>query len=184
VNLSELVRRPDLEAGARVPGPAIRVFLGVLGVLLTLVAYGSSGWLGVGIMLSVIAAVAPEYLCAWLLILFLAVGELAHHAGFRWQLLVLLAGVQLLHILGMLALELPWRSWIQPGVFARPLRLFVAVQVPSQALAVAALLLLAPNSHGHRPLTLAAFALIGAAALAGLALLLLRSEHPRPDSQI
>ena len=54
----------------------------------------------------------PRTLLAWVLILYLAIGRLAHHASLSWQFLVLLAGVHLLHILGMLALELPWRSWV------------------------------------------------------------------------
>jgi hypothetical protein len=47
-------------------------------------------------------------------------------------------------------------------------------------LAVPALLLLAPRHAGHRPLTVAAFAAIGAVALAGLALVL---SSPRHDAE-
>ena len=77
-------------------------------------------------------------------------------------------------MLASLSLELPWRSWIQPAVFVSPLRRFVLIQVPTQLLAVVALLLLAPSHSGHRPLTVAAFAVVGAAALAGLAVLFIR----------
>jgi hypothetical protein len=76
----------------------------------------------------------------------------------------------------MLTLELPRRSWLQPGVFLAPLRRFVAIQVPVQALAVVALLALAPSPSGHRPLHAGAFAVVGAVALAGLALVLLRAR--------
>jgi hypothetical protein len=65
-------------------------------------------------------------------------------------------------------------------VFVAPLRRFLIVQVPTQLLAVVALLLLAPSPDGHRPLTVAGFAVIGAAALAGLALLL---TGPRVDER-
>jgi hypothetical protein len=107
------------------------------------------------------------------LIVFLALGELSHPAALSWQLLVLLAGVHLLHVLATLALGLPWRSWIHPSAFTRPLLRFVSIQIPVQLLAVVTLLLLAPTAHGHRPLTVAEFTLVGAAALAGLTLILL-----------
>ena len=113
MNLGELVPPPDLPAaGARVPGVAVRLVLAGAGVLLTLVVYGSSGWLAVGIIFSLLAAWAPEYLLAWVLIVFLALGQLSRPAALSWQLLVLLAGVHLLHVLATLALGLPWRSWI------------------------------------------------------------------------
>ena len=177
MSLRDRARPPDLPAAdARVPGIAARVMLAIVGVLVSLVAYGSSGWSVVGILLSLSAAWAPRNLLAWVLIVFLALGELSRHAALTWQFLVLLAGVHLLHVLGLLTLELPWRGWVQPAVFARPLLRFIAIQIPAQLLAVVALLALAPNAHGHRPVTVAAFTVIGAAALAGLTLLLLRAR--------
>jgi hypothetical protein len=174
MNLGELVPPPDLPAaGARVPGVAVRLVLAGAGVLLTLVVYGSSGWLAVGIIFSLLAAWAPEYLLAWVLIVFLALGQLSRPAALSWQLLVLLAGVHLLHVLATLALGLPWRSWIAPSVFTRPLLRFFAIQIPAQLLAVVTLVLLAPNAHGHRPLAVAEFTVVGAAALAGLTVMLL-----------
>jgi hypothetical protein len=160
-------------AGARIPGLTVRVALASVGILLTLLVYWGSGWVTVGVIFSLLAAWAPEYLLSWMVIVFLGLGELARPAGLTWQLLVLIAGVHLLHLLGMLALALPWRSWLQPRLFARPLRRFVAIQIPVQLLAVATLLLLAPNAHGRRPLTAGAVTILGAVALAALALLLL-----------
>lgn len=164
----------DLPAAhARIPGFAVRAVFVIAGVLLSLVEYRPTGWLAVGIVLSVAAAWSPQSLLGWVLILFLAAGQLAHHAGLGWRFLVLVAGLHLLHVLGMLMLELPWRSWVQPAVFMGPLLRFLTIQVIAQPLAVAALLLLAPGDHGHRPVSVPEFALIGAAAFAGLALLLL-----------
>jgi hypothetical protein len=161
-------------AGARIPGVAVRAAFAITGALLALVDYGPNGWLAFAIVLSVAAAVAPETLIGWLVILFLMAGQLARHADLTWRFLVLLAGLHLLHVLASLALELPWRSWIQPAVFVPPLRRFVLIQIPTQLLAVCALLLLAPNHDGHRPLTVAAFAVVGAAALGGLTLVFVR----------
>jgi hypothetical protein len=159
-------------AGARVPALAVATVFVIAGVLLSIVDYGFTGWLAVGIVLSVAAACFPRHLLAWVLTLFLAAGRLAHHASLSWQFLVVLAGVHLLHVLGMLTLELPRRSWVQPQLFVAPLRRFLVIQVPTQLLAVVALLLLAPNRDGHRPLNIAEFGVVGALALAGLALLL------------
>lgn len=175
MNLSELRPPSDLPApDARIPALTVRAALATVGILLTLLVYGTSGWLTVGVLFSLLAAWAPEYLLSWAMIVFLALGELARSAGLTWQLLVLIAGVHLLHLLGMLTLALPWRSLLQPRVFTRPLLRFVVIQIPVQALAVVALLLLAPNAHGRRPVTVGAFSIVGAVALAGLALLLFR----------
>lgn len=180
MKLADLAPPSDLPVvGARIPAVAIRVVLALVGVLLTLVDYGASGWLAVGILISIGAALAPQHVLGWLLILFLGLGQLGHHAQLSVRLLVLLAGVHLLYVLAMLTLELPWRSWIQPAVFVAPLRRFIAIQIPTQLLAVVALLLLAPNHNGHRPLNAAVFAVVGALALAGLALLLLGPREER-----
>ena len=177
MNIERLVPPPDSPApDARVPAVLVRVAVAVVGALLSLVVYGTTGWLAVGILFSLLAAWAPEYLLSWLLIVFLALGELGRHAALSWRLLVLLAGVHLLHVLATLTLGLPWRSWVQPSVFTRPLLRFIAIQVPVQLLAAVSLLLLAPNDRGHRPLTVAAFSVIGAIALGGLALLLLATR--------
>lgn len=176
MRLPELTPPPDRPvADARVRAVSLRVAVAVLGVLLTLAVYGTDGWLAVGIPFSVLAAWVPEYLLGWALIVFLALGELDRSPGLSWRLLVLLAGVHLLHLLGMLTLGLPWRSWVQPRVLLRLVRRFVAIQIPVQLTAVVLLLLLAPDAHGHRPITAAVFTVVGLTALSGLALLLLRT---------
>jgi len=173
MNLPALVPPPELpSAGARVPGFAPRVALVIVAALLSLVDFGPTGWVGVGVALGVLAAWAPRVMFGWVLILFLALGRLGHAAELSWSVLVLLAGLHLLHVLAMLTLELPWRGWVQPDAFVAPLRRFVAIQVPVQVFAVLGLLVLAP-AHGHRPFVVAGFAVVGAAALAGAGWLLL-----------
>ncbi len=187
MNLSSLAPPSDLpSAGARVPGYAVRVLFVIAGVLLTLVDYQITGWIVLGVLLSVVAPLSPQYLGGWILILFLAAGELAHHhAVLNWRFLVVLAGLHLLYVLAVLGLGLPWRSWVQPVVFLAPLRRYVAIQIPAQLVAVVALLLLAPSKNGHRPVTVGEFAVIGALAIVGLALLLLTprlTDPPAPAS--
>lgn len=163
-------------AGARVPAITVSVALVVAGLALTVVSYGVNGWLVLGVALTAGAVWSPRSLAGWALILFVAAGELTRHDGLTWRVLVLLAGIHLLHVLAMLTLELPRRSWLDPAVFAAPLRRFVAIQLPAQVFAVAVLLLLAPSAGGHRPLTAGAFSVVGAAALVGLAVVLLRAR--------
>jgi hypothetical protein len=163
---------PDLPiAGVRIPALAVRATFVVAGSLLSLVDYRLTAWLAVGVVLTVAAAWYPQRLLGWAVILFLAAGQLAHHPSLSWRFLVLLAGLHLLHVLAMLALELPWRSWVQAAVFIGPLRRFLVIQVPTQLLAILALLLLGSSPDGHRPAAVAGFAVIGAVALTGLALL-------------
>jgi hypothetical protein len=178
VNLSALTPPPNPPVtGARIPALLLRVTLAIVGILLTLMVYGASGWLFVGVPLSLLAAAVPRYLMSWALILFLALGHLAQPAGLSWQLLTLIFGVHLLHLLGMLTLALPWRTLLKPDVLKRPLQRLVAIQIPVQALAVLELLLLAPTTHGQRPLTLSSFTILGAIALAALTLVLLKRKE-------
>jgi hypothetical protein len=187
MKLAGLTAPTDLPVGGTlVPALAVRAVFVIAGLLFSLVDYGFTGWLAIGIVLSVAAAWSPRSLLAWVLILYLAAGRLAHHASLSWQFLVVLAGVHLLHVLGMLTLELPWRSWVQPQLFVAPLWRFLVIQVPTQLLAMLALLLLAPSPDGHRPLNIAGFGVVGALALAGLALLLAgpRLDKARPPPAV
>lgn len=159
--------------GARVPSVVLRLALVALGIGLSIVADRPNGLLAIAIGLSLAAALAPQYLLGWALIVLLALSQLAHHAELTWRFPVLLAGLHLVHVLGMLAAELPWRSWLDPAVLTGPLVRFLLIQLPTQAVAVVVLLVLAPGAHGHRPVTVAAFAVIGVLALAGLMVLLL-----------
>lgn len=184
----KLFRREEISApvqsGAAIPVVAIRAIFALTGVLLSLDVWGLSGWAVVGIVFALVAAIAPQYLLAWGLIVFLAVGQLAHREGLNWRFLLLLAGLHLLHVLALWILELPWRSRVQPAVFAPGLIRFLAIQVPVQLVAVLFLLLLAPRASGHRPLTIALCAVFGAAALVGLVVRIVSSfgGEDRPTS--
>ena len=167
--------RPD------VPAVVVRTALAIAGVLMCLVDFVPSSWLVVGIALSLAAALIPRLLLGWALISFLAAGQLAHHPSLSWRFLVLVAGLHFLHLLASLALELPWRGRIQLLMFNAPLRRFVVIQVPTQLLAVLALWLLAPEQGGHRPVTFAAVAVVGAIALVGVALLVSGHRHGWKD---
>lgn len=174
-----LVRRsaPDITS-ARIPGFAVRVALLAIGALLSPVAYGFTGWIAIGIALSIWAAWFPRQRLPWILILFLAASPLAHKAHLSWEFLTLLAGIHLLHVLGMLSLGVPWYARVQPKIFIAPFLRALAIQTVCQPLAIAALLLFSPQHNGHRPITMTGFGLIGAVALAlaGVTLALLRTQ--------
>jgi hypothetical protein len=178
MNLPGITPPRELPAGsAWIPAITVRIAGFVLGVLLSVVEHGLGGWMVVGVLFSFIAAWEPRTMIGWLLILFFAVGQISHHDTLDWQLLVMLAGLHLLHVLSSLELELPWRSWVSPAVLLTPLLRFVLIQIPCQLLAVAAMLLLEPGSGGHRPLDTTVVAVIGVAALLGLAMLLLAPQN-------
>jgi hypothetical protein len=165
----------QVQSNARVPTVAIRAVFALVGVLLCFDVYGLRGWVIVGMMIAIAAAIAPRCLLGWGLILFLAIGQLPHQVALSWRFMILLAGLHALHVLGLWILELPWRSRVQLAVFKRALLRYLAIQVPVQLLAVLFLLLLAPSASGHRPLTIAACAVVGAAALVGVAARLVSS---------
>lgn len=169
---------PDLpSAGARLSGVVLRAALALLGMPLSVTAVGVSGWLVVGVALSLGAAWLRRHLLGWVLILFLAAGQLAREATLSWRLLILLAGIHLVHVL---SLELPARSWIGPWALLPSLRRLVRIQIPAQLTAINALLLLGAGSHGHRPVALPEFTLIGALALAGVGWGLAALHSPGP----
>jgi hypothetical protein len=161
------------QLGPRVPGFVPRLALAVVGVLLTVLCYSLPVWIVIGLTLTAFAAVLPRRLGAWALLLFLGASRLPHGTSpLGWQFLVLLAGLHLLHVIATQTLEIPPRCWVQLAVFRRPLLRFLAVQVPAQLVAALVLLLLAPDSHGHRPATLPFFGVLGTAALLVVTLLL------------
>jgi hypothetical protein len=170
---ANLVRmRGGPQLGPRMPTLALPAIIGVLNLGLSVVSYGLGTGIAIGIVLAVVSPWAPRQLGAWGAIVVIGAGQFTRHPSLNWRFFVLLAGLHLLHVLGTVTAGLPWRSWVQLTVFARPLLRFLAIQIPTQLLAGLALAVLAPDSHGHRPVSWPGFGLIGAVALAGLALLL------------
>lgn len=160
------------QLGPRMPAVALPAIIGVLSLGLSVVSYGAAAGIPIGILLAVASPWAPYRLGPWGAILVIGLGQFTREPSLHWQSFVLLAGLHLLHVLGSLTAGIPWRSWVQLTVLRLPLLRFVAIQIPTQLLAGLTLAVLAPNSHGHRPVSWAGFGLIGAVALAGLALLL------------
>jgi hypothetical protein len=161
------------EIGARVPGFVVRLAPAVLGALLCFFVYRQPALLTVGLVLSALAAVAPAWSVAWLLIVFLAASRLPAHASLEWRFFVLLFGLHLLDVLARVASVAPVRGWVQLVVFAQPMRRFAVIQLCVQGFAAVALWLLASGADdAKRPLTLGFFGVVGAVALIVVTLLL------------
>jgi hypothetical protein len=165
---------PDLpRLGARMPGFVIRIWLAVLGIGLCFICYQQPFWILVGILLTGVAVAIPGRLAAWALVLFLGASQLPQDSSpLDWQFLVLLAGLHLIHVLAAYTFVIPPLRWVQLLALRPALLRFVAIQVPVQAVAVVALLLLAPEPDGSRNVALPALGIVGAVALVVLAGLL------------
>lgn len=174
--------RGQVDLGPRVPVLALFALIGLLEFALGPVAYPLAAGFAAGIAIAVASPFVMRKLGPWVAIIVLGLGQFTRPAAASWHFFVLLAGLHLLHVLGALAGPLPWRGWIQPRVLARPLLRVVAIQVPVQLVAAVILLALAPDAHGHRPLSWAGFGLIGVLALAALTLTLIRPLlHTQPS---
>ena len=165
--------RPAPDIGLWIPGAVLRAACGVVGVLLCLDRLPQGFWLVVGLALTGVAVAAPQWLTAWVLVVLLGATQVLQDPSPQdGHFFLLLAGLHLLHVLGAQALALPWRGRVQLAVLRRPLLRFVAVQVPVQAVAAAALAILAPHSDGGAGILLPAVGVAGAAALVVVTVLL------------
>ncbi len=161
------------EIHARIPGFVVRLAPAVLGAFLCFFVYRQPVLLTIGLLLSVLVAIAPAWLVAWVLIVFLAASRLPAHASLEWRFFVLLFGVHLLDVLARVASVAPARGWVQLAAFARPMRRFAVIQLCVQGFAAVALWLLAPSADGDkRPLTWGFFGVVGAVALVVVTFLL------------
>ncbi|WP_143517557.1 hypothetical protein [Pseudonocardia sp. MH-G8] len=178
--------RPLPAMGPWFPVAVVRVALGVVGVLLCLERLAPGFWLVVGLGLLGAAVAVPAWATAWVLLLLLAGTQLLEQPSAQdGRFFLLLAGLHLLHVLAAQAIALPRRGRAQAAVLGRPLLRFVAVQIPVQAAAFAALALLAPGPDGARVVLPAAgiaggVALVAVTVLLIVPLLLERERGPGP----
>jgi hypothetical protein len=176
--------RPLPAMGPWLPAAVLRVALGVVGVLLCVDRLAPGFWLVAGLGLLGAAVAVPRWATAWALLLLLAGTQLLEQPSAQdGRFFLLLAGLHLLHVLAAQALALPWRGRVQAVVLRRPLLRFVAVQIPVQVVAFAALAVLAPGPDGAR-VVLPAAGIVGGAALVAVTVLLivpLLGERSRGD---
>jgi hypothetical protein len=130
-------------------------------------------WALLGTLGSLAAAVAPDYLLAWALILFLSVDLVRHGPILDGRVLALIAGVSLIDTFAQLSLLFPARGWLEAPVLTRPLRRWLLIQLPCQALAIPVVELFGTGVPARAPLAVAGGVLVGVLALLGLTLALL-----------
>jgi hypothetical protein len=175
------VRRPP-RLGARIPSFIVRVALGVICIALVFIQLPGAFWITVGILLAILAGLAPRSHAAWLVILLLGASEgLRGIANGEWRFFVLLAGIHAIAILGSLTLALPSRGMVQLRVLGHPALRYLIVQIIVQAVAVVILSLTGPSGkgfHASAPV-LAVVAACGFIALVALLVAPLLRSQPR-----
>jgi hypothetical protein len=133
--------RTVVHAGWCVPGVAPRILVAVVGVAASLLLVPSA-FAPVAAGLAVVAAIAPRTLAAWGTIAIIGLAQLAHPVGASdWRPYATVAVLHLLHVLAALSLVVEPRGRLQARAFRRPLRRWLLVQLPAQAVLAAALLL-------------------------------------------
>jgi hypothetical protein len=165
-----LPHRPRI--GHAVPASVVRA---VMALVVLGLSFGVVGWqplLALALLLSIATLVFPRAPAAWILAALLAIlslGPIGVAPG--WKFFVALAGVHLLHLIGMTLSWLPGSGPVQLRVIGRLLRGFVLIQVPAQLVAYLVLNLLA--GAGAAAFTSPLFGLVAAVGLATLVALAL-----------
>lgn len=162
--------------GARVPGWVLRVLVGIVGISLCIsqlpVDVGGF-WLWVGIVVTIVAVLAPATPAAWVLMVMLGISLLTcDPSPVDARIYILIAGIHLLQLFASYARVVPLRSWIQLRSLAAPLRRYVLVQVPVQCAAVVTLIAFAPRT-GEHPVEVPALGIVAGVALILLTLILI-----------
>ncbi len=163
--------RPEI--GASIPASVVRLVIAIVLLGLSFGIVGIQPLLALALLLSIATMVFPRAPAAWMLAGLLAVLSLgAPAAAPGWKFFVALAGVHLLHLVGMTLTWLPAGGPVQVRVLGRILRGYLLIQVPAQLVAFLLLNLLAGPS-GAAAITSPVFGLVAAVGLAVLVALAL-----------
>lgn len=148
------------------------VFLGVAAGLCLLVLKDPF-WLGAGLLLAFAGTFASNVVPKWCVLLLLGLSQFWREPLVTDVVFyLLLAGVHLLHVIGGLSRQMPWRGRMQRGALVRPFQQFVFVQVVVQAVAVGALL-----AFGGGRGTVPGLSIFSAAVLGVVAVVLVRGRR-------
>jgi hypothetical protein len=156
--------RPSI--GRAVPVSVVRLVIAVVVLGLSFGIVGLQPLLALALLLSIATLVFPRAPGAWALAALLALlslGPVGVAPG--WRFFVALAGVHLLHLIGMTLTWLPVSGPVQLRVIGRLMRGFLLIQVPAQLVAYLVLNLVA-GASGVAALTSPLFGLVAALGLA------------------
>lgn len=164
VDVAPLRFRPQI--GRAVPASIVRLVIAIVVLGLSFGIVGLQPLLAVALLLSIATLVFPRAPAAWALAVLLALlslGPVGVQPG--WKFFVALAGVHLLHLIGMTLTWLPSGGPVQLRVIGRLLRGFLIIQVPAQLVAFLVLSLVA-GASGVAAVTSPFFGLLAALGLA------------------
>jgi hypothetical protein len=159
--------------GRSVPASIVRLVISAVVLGLSFGIVGIQPLLALALLLSIATLVFPRAPAAWMLAALLAVlclGPVGVAPG--WKFFLALAGVHLLHVIGMTLTWLPAGGPVQLRVIGRILRGFLLIQLPAQLVAYFVLNLLA-GATAAAALTSPVFGLVAALGLAALVALAL-----------
>ncbi|WP_243063005.1 hypothetical protein [Humibacter sp. RRB41] len=162
-----------ISAGVLIPGVSPRLAGALIGCAAALTMMPEP-FSYIAMALALVGALFPSTLATWGCALALALTQLARtpDAG-DWRPYVTLAVVHLLHVIGALALVVEPGGSLQVRALLRPLRRWLVLQLPAQA--VLALVLAFSGTNAPRGLpTAGVFAVIAAACVAAIVVLTLR----------
>jgi hypothetical protein len=163
-----------------VPGVVPRV--AAVALALSAFAFMAPPYAVIAVALAVIGAFVPGSLGTWGCALMIGLAHLSHSADVAdWRPYATLAVVHLLHVVGGLAMVVPWRARIQARALRAPLARWAAIQVPAQVVLVGVLFASTSlrKEHLFDAPTAAVFAVVAAVCLAVIAVLLVRSSPRR-----
>lgn len=168
---------PDI--GPSIPTATVPLLFLTVAAALCLLVLTSPSFLAIGLLLAMLATVAPNQVPAWWLLLLLGLSQrLREPSATDVVYYLLLAGVHLLLVLSSLARLLPWTGRMQVRTFARPLRRYVLVQAVVQPVAAGALL-----AFGGGPGRVAGLSIVAAGMLCVVAVALGRKGRPSQPAE-
>lgn len=135
-----LARASAPAMGPSLPTATMHVAFLVVAGALCIIVLENPFWIGIGLLLAVAGTFLPNMVPKPWLLLVLGVSQFWREpSATDVDFYLLLAGLHLLHLIGSLAAQVPWRGHIQHAALLRPVRLFLPIQAVVQALAFVAL---------------------------------------------
>lgn len=160
--------------GPSLPTAALPLLFLSVAAALCLLVLSHPAFLALGLLLALLAVLAPSHVPSWWLLLLLGLSQFWREPSATDAVYyLLLAGLHLLHLLGSLARQLPWNGRIQVGVLAGPLRRYLLVQAVVQPVTASALV-----AFGSGPGGVAGLSLVAALLLCVLAVALGTGRRP------
>jgi hypothetical protein len=159
--------------GPAVPGALLHALLPVTAAIAALTVVPVVGWQIAVVAFAVLGMLFPQTLGGWLSIACIAVGMLIAEPDV-WRTMISVLLVHVVHVLSALLPIVPWRGRVVLAALRPTLIRLLLIQAVAQPVVLAVMLV-----HVAGTVTLGSAVLVGAAAVAGLAILFLRGIRRR-----